>query len=95
MAKKIEIGNVGLSKDGTRLVMKLEAEEIIVKAYDGSTITKTKGDYLDVAQFDEVLENYKFLLKNDYIKQDLYDNKVGYMEKIKESFRAKLSVRNK
>ena len=95
MAKKIELGNVGLSKDGTRLVLKLEAEKITVEAYDGSTITLGKGDYLDVAQYDEVIENYEFLLKNEYIKQDLYDSKIGYMQKIKDSFRAKLSVRTK
>jgi hypothetical protein len=95
MAKKVELFNIGMSQDGSRMVAKLEAEKLVATAYDGSEIVLTKGDYMDIASFSDVMDNLNFLLEKEYLKQEHYDKKVSYMEMIKDGFRAKVSMRKK
>ena len=95
MAKRADIGDITMSKDGSRMVLKIQAEEVSVKAYDGSTLTLKKGDYLEVKSYDECIENANFLLENDYMKQDNYDKRMSYFEMVKESFRARIGIREK
>ena len=95
MAKKVELFKIGLSKDGTRMVAKLDAEKLVATNYKGEEFALEKGDYLDVADFAELMESANFLLEKEYIDQEVYDKKVAYLEMIQENFRAQVSIRAK
>jgi hypothetical protein len=95
MAKKQDLFDIVVSKDGSRLVAKLSAKKITVEAYDGSNIVLEKGDYLEVKKIDELRKDLEFFLEKEYISQESYDKSSEYLDLVSESFRARVSARKK
>ena len=95
MAKKTELFDITLSKDGTRMVAKLQAKKLVVTAYDDTEIVLTQGDYLTVKSKEDVAKDAKFLLENDYIGQSIYDSKINYLEMVGDGFRARVEANAK
>lgn len=93
MAKQAELFDITLSKDGTRMVAKLNAKKIVVTAYDGSELILNQGDYLNLQEHKDCIDSLDFLLQNDYIKQDTYNKKMEYLEMVRENFRVRVIAR--
>lgn len=93
MAKSTELFDIVMSKEGDRMVAKLNAEKLVATAYDGTEIILNKGDYLNIQGYDDVVESLDYLLQNDFMKQKVYDAKVDYLTKIRPSFRARVIAR--
>ncbi len=90
--KKQELFDITLSKDGSRMVAKLNAPRIDVHTYNGSIITMNKGDWFQVDNQFSIRKNIEFLLENEYISQEVYDKKIAYMDMLGDNFRARVTA---